>query len=443
VLRVREGSFYRIELPATTEEEKEKVDDFKIVLKSILYYERNPSPFSHGYVELPERPHTPIRRTPSQHQPAKKWRLNKVWEPEDAAERAKWSPATPPRALSSLRKKALSIEDTAAPADSEGSAHGDESTEDEDTITEGSNQSEEEESVPPPLDAVDSPKPIRAPFQTRPAHARSITAPPPLTLHTSSPPSSTPLSRTTSRDTDTISIASSHDTFYSLEDSPSPSIKAQSFHSLDPTEETMREQFAAIKVSSHKRQTSELTIIPDTPTPIRTTREDDALQENIPPSDPETPTLIHDASDSDSIDEPPWSDAITPPPTASIRLRHLSRHHSSEQRGLEKPVNLFSSPAAPTRAKDLTTALVQKAYALLIGPPAHLVQLMLEIAAKIVKGFPVMYGPTGRRKRLPGSWEDSSAEEEDEWDEDDFGIPLDSLRRFSASSTGGNSSGVD
>jgi hypothetical protein len=80
------------------------------------------------------------------------------------------------------------------------------------------------------------------------------------------------------------------------------------------------------------------------------------------------------------------------------------------------------SPIVPTHGKPISSALIKKTYSLLIGPPAHLIALMLRIAARIVSRLP------GRdREKIPGSWDTSDAEEdEDEWDddEDDFGIPL-------------------
>jgi hypothetical protein len=460
VLRVREGSYYRIELPFANADDKEKVEDFQSVLKTILHYERTPSPFSSEYSELPERPQTPPRRPSLHHQPAKKWRLKGRWEPEDAEHRANWSPATPPRTVSPLKAVETVLEPPESVA-SEDSAHMDGSTEDEDTITDGTATSEEGDPAPLLDDRSGSPspspRPITLPFRPRPAQPRSVTAPPPLALQTTPAPCLTPLPRTIaqdtnglnktlSQDTDTLSITSSRDSFYSVEEPPSPSMDAASFHSLATEDDHITEQFASIKAPAHKRQTSELTIIPDTPTPLRSSPNSSPLQ-NFHTSDPDTPTLIPDSDDSDSVDDLPWADAVTPPDT--LRMRRILHHPAAPSQRINRsldpasrPVNLFSTPAAPSRPKLLTAALVQRAYALLIGPPAHLVALMLEIAAKIINGIPVMYDTRGRRQRLPGSWEESSADEEDEWDEDDFGIPLDSFRRTSASSNG-NSSGVD
>ena len=76
--------------------------------------------------------------------------------------------------------------------------------------------------------------------------------------------------------------------------------------------------------------------------------------------------------------------------------------------------------------KQFTAALVRKTCELILGPPAHLVTIMLNIAAKIsdgVFGFNT-YRVRHSGEKIPCSWESS---DEDEWEEDDFGIPLGNL----------------
>ncbi|KAI4126197.1 MAG: hypothetical protein LQ347_005068, partial [Umbilicaria vellea] len=60
-------SYYRIELPYSTSEDVEKVEEFKGVLAKVLKYELTPCPFARGFiVPLPEPPQTPIRYRPWQ-----------------------------------------------------------------------------------------------------------------------------------------------------------------------------------------------------------------------------------------------------------------------------------------------------------------------------------------------------------------------------------------
>ncbi|KAL8869484.1 MAG: hypothetical protein Q9174_004240 [Haloplaca sp. 1 TL-2023] len=65
VLPVGPNTYYRIELPSTTEEDRVKIEEFKGTLCKILQYETTPCPFKRGFtVDLPERPDTPVRKKP-------------------------------------------------------------------------------------------------------------------------------------------------------------------------------------------------------------------------------------------------------------------------------------------------------------------------------------------------------------------------------------------
>jgi hypothetical protein len=91
------------------------------------------------------------------------------------------------------------------------------------------------------------------------------------------------------------------------------------------------------------------------------------------------------------------------------------------------------------RNHSITAALVNKACAVFLGPPAHLVTMMLQIAARFSSGafgsnsIFFVESPIGSPRRIPGSFYLEDEEEEDEdWDEDDFGVPLKSPVRVSA-----------
>lgn len=65
VLRIGKFRYYRIELPAETEHDKEKVEELKSVLSKILRFERTPCPFKRAFhVDLPEDAITPRRKGP-------------------------------------------------------------------------------------------------------------------------------------------------------------------------------------------------------------------------------------------------------------------------------------------------------------------------------------------------------------------------------------------
>ena len=62
VLRVRQNTFYRIELPNKCTEDRHVADEFKLSLSKVLQYEATPCPFKRGFhIELPEIPQTPRR----------------------------------------------------------------------------------------------------------------------------------------------------------------------------------------------------------------------------------------------------------------------------------------------------------------------------------------------------------------------------------------------
>lgn len=435
---MREGTFYRIELPFVTEANKSAVEEFKKVLATVLQYEKTSSPFRRGYVaEVAEAPKTPARKTSKPREKAKKWRLNKVWEPEDPEHRARLSPASkdeidPSSWRASLRPRALTTT-------SGGSGNSHESTEDEGSLTGSSvaeeSQDEQQEEVAEVHKSPSSahtgspqtPRTFMLPLRPRPLQPRSVTAPPHLMLETNSTKPLSSLSRIEDRDSDAESMMS-NDSFYSAHGSSfiadEPAIAADTDHH---TEDALEEHSSTIKRTNHQRGISEITITPSTPSHRNASslHSEDARDR----SNPSTPTLI---SDSDDENDLPFSDAVTPPDTLRLqRLPHPQRRTSgtSYQQALQPlpPPNHFFTAKPPSRKKALSAALVQKAYSLLIGPPSHLVAMMLEIATKIMKG--IRWHGGDERRRVPGGWESSA--DEDEWgeDEDDFGIPLDNVKK--------------
>ena len=92
---------------------------------------------------------------------------------------------------------------------------------------------------------------------------------------------------------------------------------------------------------------------------------------------------------------------------------------------------------------SIAAVLVNKACAVFLGPPAHLVTMMLRIAARFSSGafgsnsMFFVESPIGSPRRVPGSFylEDEEdhgwKSEEEDWDEDDFGVPLKSPVRLS------------
>ncbi|KAF1988809.1 hypothetical protein K402DRAFT_373138 [Aulographum hederae CBS 113979] len=425
VLRIREGSFYRIELPANNSEEEAKVEEFKTVLEKVLLYEKTACPFKRGFtVELPEQPQSPIRkRVRGNSERAKRWRLSKVWEPADGS--------ASPREEHDFAEDQISEEE-------DGSSTSTLDATEEDTEAGASNDE------PSPLPQIRS-KPL--PLQRIPMAMRSVTAPPhsqkqapepvPIAQPISSPPAdSQPRS---------ASLASSNDTFYSVDDvetavQPTTQGSDDDIPTLheDRVEDDEPIQIVTDLHKMHKRDESTATLRPessDGPAAIST-----AISPGTDSEAPTTPTLV---SDSEEFADPPWSDVATPPGT--LRLRHApGSPHRRTFEPMTSPVNVFFTGQRSPSSKGPSPDLIQRTYSLLIGPPAHLVALMLRIAAKIASGASVIasYDLGVRKSRTPGAWE-SSGEEEDEWDEDDFGVPLGNVKTGSSSGRSSPGGGID
>lgn len=428
VLRIRQDSYYRIELPYESEEDKEKVEQFKLVLDQVLQYEKTPCPFNRAFeVQLPERPKTPPRRRPKRTpEKAKKWLFDKTWVPE-----ADCRPSTP---------------------NQEGSDSGTTSSYEEDDRS--SVNTDSIEVVPEsPVTVMDTPpkltvRPTRAPSVAERAKifgTRAVTAP----LRPNAPPSSglpTPEpSRSRERRLDQLrgdehadspdatSLMSSVDSFHSVDtaeqnDPPSPPYLDAEAELLNPWADAQPSEEERGR-SRHRRQISEVTLRASSDPvdePLKTPTINVHPASSPGPgihisSAPSTPPLVSD-SDEDSV-EPPFLD--TPPDT--IRLRKLTG--ASQRRAfspMPHPQNLIV-PATTRPKNQFTTALIRKTCEIVLGPPAHLVTLMLSIAAKISNGA---FGFNTYRVRhtgekIPCSWESS---DEDNWsDEDDFGIPLSNM----------------
>jgi len=228
------------------------------------------------------------------------------------------------------------------------------------------------------------------------------------------------------------SIASSADSFYSVETtryrSPSPRfLDAEPDLSNPWGDLSLPVHNETRGRSMHRRKISELTERPpstdsvdnaDPVTPTLSFHATVALSDDrLPSSAPSTPPLVSD-SDDDSL-ELSGLDVATPPD--AIRMKRLTG--ASQRRAfspMPQPKNLFI-PSKPNIGRQFTAALVRKTCELVLGPPAHLVSLMLRIAASI-SNFGFSTYRLRRQEKIPCAWE---SDEETEWaEEDDFGIPL-------------------
>ena len=201
--------------------------------------------------------------------------------------------------------------------------------------------------------------------------------------------------------------------------------------------------------------------------------------------DPRTQTAkalqdpVEDADGEEALTEPDDEDRPRTPedqpnaedPYAAIQARILARRSiggtTSFYPGYKSPTRQSTSSTSSTatissskstvsrrsqssrRQQAFASAMVKKAYDVFLGPPAHLVAIMLQIAARFANGtFGVesmfyVESPIDSPRRLPGSYHltgDHVEELDSDWEEDDFGVPLRSPVRLA--SRGENIEGV-
>ena len=429
VLRIAPSSYYRIELPNSCAEEKDKVEECKKVLAEVLKYEVTPCPFKRGFtVDLPEPPKTPIRIRP--------WRPKQQTHPVPEQGSAKsqyshgperrWSRAAPVEATKAIDHNFISTSELDGAADDSTANSGlssAESTDHEHDVGGIAGLGLNPE-TPAEL-ACEEPEALETPTRPKPLRAgRAITAPPHLTLKPV-PPSNIAASVPTGTDLrkPSSSLSSSGDSFHSFHspisplppsppysDPPSPIPKLDERVSLDVP-----------RVRRHTRDLSDVTATGDSEL-WDLTRAESAMGDASPSSPiiPKTPPLV-----SDTASEDHWSEPVTPQPSTELRRREkrLARRSYSP---LPSPVNLYS-PRNRLSGHHLTTAILQKTCSMLLGPPVQLVALMLNIAAKITSGVRrgASFGYQSGQK-IPCSWDFSDAENdsEDTWEEDDYGVAL-------------------
>jgi len=121
----------------------------------------------------------------------------------------------------------------------------------------------------------------------------------------------------------------------------------------------------------------------------------------------------------------------------------ISKSSSSNASSASIASQRSSIPNRVQHNHSIAAVLVNKACAVFLGPPAHLVTMMLRIAARFSSGafgsnsMFFVESPIGSPRRVPGSFylEDEEdhgwKSEEEDWDEDDFGVPLKSPVRLS------------
>nr|POE93371.1 hypothetical protein CFP56_19383 [Quercus suber] len=499
--RVLPDTYYRIELAGQTPEDLELVEALKETLKKVLFYERTPCPFARTFsVDLPD-PAPEVRKSRRRHTgPAKKWKLARAysWKPEDGSGSDRRGSED-----GSTSEGNLSSEDETDTAEVEGEQDGDLSDQEEQADEVGELglrtptrparfQSKRSVTAPPQL-ALQGTPPSRVKISEafdgtikaterleqgarsplHPDRLRTFQAIPTV-MPPSPPDSSAGVENAAEASVARIETltASPYTQFEEAKRDEELVVEALSIIdnvvSSEPrpddedvsvivtnSEAELGKTFVHTSEAVHTTQSGLFTASPVAQSP-------DLPSQQIPNQDARRPSLQRQGSSSED-------------PFAAIQARILARRNISGATLSLPPHRTFSSTSSSStgsssrsgvsrrshsaqRAQQqqaaFATALVRKACSVFLGPPAHLVAIMLRIAARFANGafstnFATALAGIEPSWSIPGSFhlesatEPESVTDEDmddaleEWEdgaeEDDFGVPLTSPVRLRSS----------
>ncbi|OBT90864.1 hypothetical protein VE02_00450 [Pseudogymnoascus sp. 03VT05] len=441
ILQIRRPQFWRIEVPLDDPNHKAKSQELKDVLSQILLFEKTPCPFSRSFhIELPEPPQTPVKKKP--------------WKPVERPSSANTDTRSVNTEVASMEisPKSGKTEDYYAAAASDDHPAVPEMDTDSDA-TDDTNITPRNYFPRAAIPHIFKLEPLSRPeiLDT----GRSVTAPPQLTLMTSPPSKNkkglslgSPVGRK-SEDSTLSNFSSSQDSFHTVQSwhSPITPIFPASSDSRPSTPTTYPYPHDNIKLpkrTPEPQSVSELTNSPNSETPntpgvwtmvdTPETKLSGSLLQSSPPS-PTTPTPAHKIQE-DHDEEEVYEDAS---PSAEVVVADTRKHRSVSERSssrralspLPSPANLFSPSLSRARhlrtARHLPTAIIQKTWEILMSPPSHLVQIMVEIAAKIKAGQwrGAVFGVDEGGEEVVGQWDygdgDFMCDQWDDADVDDYG----------------------
>ncbi|KAE9568127.1 hypothetical protein CGMCC3_g15786 [Colletotrichum fructicola] len=265
--------------------------------------------------------------------------------------------------------------------------------------------------------------------------------PPQLTLVTSPPSKSamrqTPILEEQDDAKEPVSPTDSSDSFHSVKSwhSPVTPIPRSPASEVSPTRFPYPHDNILIpKKPWHYRDISDMTVTPETRRTWDATSclTDDSSQESAATA-PDIPSEVAGQPDKVALSE---DEAVTTAVTRRPYMRHRATTSSisvgrTALATLPSAANLFASTTTATRrqpflrsrldiVRRIPMAIVSKTCEVLLGPPAHLITLMLQVAAKIAAGEwrGMMFGFGEGGETIPVQW-DYSDDEYSSWGEDD------------------------
>jgi hypothetical protein len=406
VLKIRQPQYWRIELPHDNEDDLRRLEELKCVLSTVLLYEKTACPFARSFtVPLPEPPEVPIKKKP--------------WTPKNQPIlHASKSPfvEVPPKSESDVDEYYSAISD-----------EGDENEESSSCEAQHHDAIDDQDITPtnpfptayfPLGQSKEKTETLPGALQT----GRSVTAPPQLTL-IASPPSKT-ASRQSAfvRHRDLVAPMDDTDPFQSpmkVWDSPVSPLPP----SPPQSNPGSPDQIVLPKRSKHSRQVSPIDLTPE----MQRTRELSGM-----PSSSQSVRAL--SKFEESCIKSSNNTQCERPTTPEQSLRRRSKTTSNSRRRSLSPLPPAANIFSPTRRKPrhlqtrhhMPIAIIQKTCEILLSPPSHLLQLMVNIASRIAAGEwrGVMFGFGEGGEKIVGQWDYSDGDYADAWGEDDYGMSL-------------------
>ena len=480
--RVLPDTYYRIELPGETPEDLEKVEELKLVLAKVLFYERSACPFARGFhVEVNEdealKQPKGLGRQKSQGR-AKRWTLQGEysWKPEDWEERQRLR-------AERERERQREAQERQQTSESDESGEGEEAQEGAqvEQSQEGA-QSDEAEAKEEFDDVPDLQTPNTPNRPSFIAAWRSLTSPAQLNSHSSPTPGRIRIPKGFEGDTegdgppevlgraDQGRLRTWQNVPTSMPPSPPDSSAGTESGDMAGVAEPRRQDITggAEQESSSdetveaEKETISLLDVPQRGAPSIAPPITEDPEPTQPPalenerSGDQTQARREEAVTESQAKSPPTTDAVSPEatsrsedPFAAIQARILARRSIGGNASLGPSPRLSSSSTSssnantttrrsavdtPTtttttrynggRQQAYTSALVRKAATVFLGPPVELAVIMLRIAARISgRAFGssfIIASPAGS-KHVPGSFNLESIDADELDDEDGSG----------------------
>ncbi|OJD24216.1 hypothetical protein ACJ73_04428 [Blastomyces percursus] len=394
VIRIRRLTYYRIELPNETEQDKEQVEKLKQVLRAIIRYEVTPCPFKRGFsVELPEDVNTPRKR--------------KAWRP-------KLDPSFEPRILSF------------GDASSDGVGCWRSDTVSTRAYTEDGTTTDGSENTPRARRASTFHYQGAPTFSIPTRTSRNVTEP---TYNFDSIMARFQALPDSESETDADNLSSSLDSFHSFQSSRSGLLPSPPYSDppspLDPQPSVSAEQPQILPKQTHNREASEVTVVPK---PIAPENHVPASKGNgFVGSDASTNHVTNYAHHMNGI----TTSSLTTDLDSTVRQRSVQAPRKREISHMP-PLSAIYNPEDRSPVNKMTTSILQKTCSIIVGTPIHVLALLLHIAARIAHGD----GP-----RAVNTAE--STYDYDPSDSDDFGIPLSAMTSAKADDSGPDADHID